>query len=313
MEDLMVVGPGAVVEKESKRFIITLKDKSIIEVPDYKVNVINIFGNNQITTQAIDLAMKNGIDINFLSVNGSFKGRISSKVSKNISLRLKQYSFFQDEEVKLSLAKVIAKNKIYNQYKLLSYYGNKIEQIIDIANKIDDAESIDEVMGYEGIGSRIYFESLGKIFPKEFGFKGRSRRPPKDEINALLSLTYQMLLSRIIGQLEIQGLDTAIGIMHSIKYGRESLALDIIEEFRQGFCDFFVLKLINRKQIKKDDFEVRDDEGYYLNEESLKLYLRNFNEEYKMIENTIREQVTLLRKVIEVGDTYKPYTFNKRR
>lgn len=315
MEELAVIEQGHTIGKESERFIINNKDKKIAEVPAHRINAINIYGNNQITTQAISLALDKGIDINFLKLNGQMKGKITSNNSKNIFLRLKQYKMYEKEEFKIEIAKIIVKNKILNQYNLLKYHYKKEDNIIKLLENIDSCKDINELMGYEGTASKIYFNNVAGIVPEGFIFEGRNRRPPKDEVNALLSLTYQMLLNRITANLEIQGLDTTLGMLHSIRYGRESLSLDILEEFRQGFCDPFVFKQLNRKQIKKEDFEVREDGGYYLSRNALKEYLREFNKEYEGMEAIVKEKAILIRKAIEDDDAkvYSPYTFSKRR
>lgn len=312
MEELKVVEQGHVIGKESDRFIIKSKTSIVSEVPSYAINSINIYGNNQITTQAIIMAMDKGIDINFLSTTGKFRGKINSKKSKNIPLSLKQYALMENTDYKLQIATIIVINKIVNQYNLLKYYNQKEEELTNLKMKAEVAETIEELMGYEGIASRIYFSALGKIIPKEFKFEGRNRRPPKDEVNALLSLTYQVMLGKIMAKLEIQGLDITLGVLHSIKYGRESLALDILEEFRQGFCDAFVIKILNRKQVKKDDFIIKDD-GCYFKENKIKDYFRIFDKEYKSIEKAVSNQASLIRKAIEDGHTYVPYEFKKKR
>ena len=312
MEELKVIEQGFVIGKESDRFIVRGKDLIATEVPSYAINSISIYGNNQITTQAITMALDKGIDINFLSTTGKFKGKISSNKSKNIPLRLKQYALMDDIDYKLQLSIIIVSNKIRNQYNLLKYYNQNEEELINLKSKVEIANTIEEVMGYEGMASRIYFNAFGKIVPEGFKFTERNRRPPKDEVNALLSLTYQVMLSKIMSNLEVQGLDTTLGILHSIKYGRESLALDMLEEFRQGFCDAFVMKILKRKQVKKEDFIIKDG-GCYFKDNKIKDYFKIFDYEYKSIEKDVRKQAFLIRKSIEDKNTYVPYGFNKRR
>lgn len=312
MEELKVIEQGLVIGKESDRFIVKSKNLIETEVPSYIINSISIYGNNQITTQAITMALDKGIDVNFLSTKGKFRGKISSNKSKNIPLRLKQYDLMNNIEYKLQLSIIIVRNKIDNQYKLLKYYNQNEQELMNLKLKVTTSKTIEEVMGYEGIASRIYFNALGRIIPEGFKFKERNRRPPKDEVNTLLSLTYQVMLSKILSNLEVQGLDTTLGILHSIKYGRESLALDILEEFRQGFCDAFVMKILNRKQVKKEDFIIKDG-GCYFKDNKIKDYFKIFDYEYKSIEKDVKKQAMLIRKAIEDKNTYIPYGFNKRR
>lgn len=185
MEELKIVEQGFIIGKESDRFIVKGKDLIAAEIPSYAIQSISIYGNNQITTQAITMALDKGIDINFLSTTGKFKGKISANKSKNIPLRLKQYALMDDIDYKLQISKVIVSNKIRNQYYLLKYYGQNEEQLINLKSNLEIANTIEEVMGYEGMASRIYFNALAKIIPKGFKFTERNRRPPKDEVNSL--------------------------------------------------------------------------------------------------------------------------------
>ena len=251
MERIDVVEQGCTIKRKDIRFVIYKEGVINESVPYFEVNNIILWGRQNITGPALDLAFEKGIDVLFFSLSGKLKGKIQGAKSKNVYIRLAQYELWRDKEKKLQFSKAIIKNKINNQYKLLKYYGIDAPEIIEIKKNVDSANEIDKVMGSEGMASKIYFSYFKSIITNDFEFDGRNRRPPKDEVNALLSLTYSMVLNNILTELEASGLDSYLGFLHAIKYGRQALALDILEEFRQGFCDFFIIKLINRKEVKK--------------------------------------------------------------
>lgn len=283
------------------------------KIPYFKIDKFILWGNQNVTSGALNLAFEKGIDIIFLTSFGKFKGKIEGKKSKNIYLRLAQYELWREENCKLKIAKEVIYGKIKNQIALLKYYNIKIE-VKNIIDRITCVSNIKELMGIEGIISKIYFSKLGSVITnKEFEFNGRNRRPPKDEINALLSLTYSLTLNYIIVGLEKVGLDTYLGFLHSIKYGREALALDILEEFRQGFCDKFVIKILNRREFKKSDFTENEEVGYRLTDSAFRKYLKKFNIEIEKINEIIDNQASKLKDAILLNKpyyTYEPYKKN---
>lgn len=297
MEDLYVVEQGCTLKKFDKQILVTKGGMKIESIPVYKIEKILLFGNQQITTQALNMVFEYGIDVLFLSYTGQLRGKVSSVNSKNIYLKLAQYETWKNKERRLKVAKKIVKAKIWNQHMLLKKYNLSDGRIMDEIKKIDSAKDIENIMGHEGIASRIYFEQFKSVLPKGFEFNGRNRRPPKDEVNALLSLTYTLVLNKILSELDKSGLDSHIGFLHGIKYGRESLALDLLEGFRQYFCDGFVIKLLKRKEIQKQDFEFRE-EGVFLREQEFRKYIAKFRNESQKIDEEIKKQVTSIKNYI---------------
>jgi len=313
MERIDVVEQGCTIKRKDIRFVIYKEGVINESVPYFEVNNIILWGRQNITGPALDLAFEKGIDIIFLTLSGKLKGKIQGEKSKNVYIRLAQYELWRDKEKKLQFSKVIIKNKINNQYKLLKYYGIDVPEIIEIKKNVDSANEIDEVMGFEGIASKIYFDYFKLVMQNDFEFNGRNRRPPKDEVNSLLSLTYSMVLNSILCELETSGLDSYLGFLHAIKYGRQALALDILEEFRQGFCDTFVIRLINRKEVKKEDFVYNEEEGMRFKPEAFKKYLEKYNNEKESLIKIIKEQIEKLKISVLNEDEYKGYEFSKRR
>ncbi|WP_051350748.1 CRISPR-associated endonuclease Cas1 [Caloramator sp. ALD01] len=305
MEDLYVIEQGCTLKKLDQQILITKGGLKIDSIPVFKIDKILLFGNQQITSQALNLAFEYGVDVLFLSYTGKLKGKVSSINSKNIYLKLSQYEVWKDKLKRIDIAKKIVKAKIWNQYMLLKKYNISEMNLLEQMKKIDTAKDVENIMGYEGIASKIYFDNFKSLIPSNFVFDGRNRRPPKDEVNALLSLTYMLLLNKLISELDRSGLDGNIGFLHSIKYGRESLALDLIEPFRQYFCDSFVLKILRRKEIVIEDFEKRE-EGIFLTDTAFRKYISKFRTESTKIDEDIKEQVLQIRKYILGEGDFKP-------
>lgn len=305
MEDLYVVEQGCVIKKFDEQFLVTKGGIKILSVPSYKVDKILLFGNQQITSQALALAFKNNIDVLFLSTKGRLKGKVYLNISKNVYLRFAQYESWRDKERRLKLAKIFIKGKIINQQNLLKRYKINDARLEALLSNVEGAKDNEALLGIEGLASKYYFEKLKDIIPRDYNFEGRNRRPPKDEVNSLLSLTYTMVLNEIISQVERNGLDSYVGFLHSIKYGRQSLPLDLLEEFRQYFCDLFVIKLINRREITAQDF-YHDEDGIFLKENSLRKYIFKFNSEMEKIKPLVQNQVNLLKNYFIRGEEYMP-------
>ncbi|MGL4848360.1 MAG: CRISPR-associated endonuclease Cas1 [Clostridium sp.] len=305
MENIYVIEQGCKIKRKNLSFVIQKEGVFKEEIQYHKLEKIFLFGNQSITPKAVELALDKNIEIVFLSMHGKFKGKLEGSKSKNIYLRLAQYEKWRDKENRLEVSKIIIENKIKNQKNLLKNYGINKEELEGVIKKVRLGKDIDEIMGYEGMASKIYFGSFKKMIKANLEFNGRNRRPPKDEINALLSLTYSMVLNEIIIEIEKESIDGYLGNLHSVKYGRESLALDILEEFRQSFCDKFVLKLINRKEIKKEDFTIED--GYKLKEKGFRKYISKYNLEIEEFREKIKNQIKLYKKSLIGKNKYKPY------
>ena len=158
-----------------------------------------------------------------------------------------------------------------------------------ILSKIERTSSVDGLRGLEGAAARVYFAVLREAVPEEFAFKKRTRRPPGDPVNALLSLGYTLLYENIRTALEVVGLDPYVGFFHAQKYGRPALALDLAEEFRAPVVDSLVLTLVNKRMIQMKDFVRADNGGLYLRARGMRTFLREFTD--RLQTNVRHEQV----------------------
>lgn len=321
---------GAYVHKSGERIVVTKNSDKILEMPLIHIESIAVFGNVQISTQVLTMFMENGIDISYFSFSGKYLGHIVSENSKNIFLRMKQNSIYQEEAKRIAIAKKIVWNKIDNQISLIENYRWKdkehdwkkqAKQLKQLQESLKERETINEILGIEGICSNIYFDNFAKMFKGDLKFEGRNRRPPKDPINIILSLAYTMLTKEIGNIVDAEGFESYLGFLHEVRYGRKSLALDLVEEFRQPIVDRLVLVLFNKNMITKYEFEYLEDGSITLNENGLKKF---YTEYERWINGTntisgvesfrkcIQEQVASLKRAILKEEEYIPYNWRNK-
>ena len=216
--------------------------------------------------------------------------RVSGKTRGNVVLREQQYTSCRDQEVSLQIAKNCIMGKVYNARWVLERavrdHSMQIDvekvkrasmQLKDFLNLIQNASSKEKLRGYEGEAASIYFGVFNELIlqqKKDFQFVGRNKRPPLDNVNAMLSFVYTLLTNQIASALETVGLDPCMGYLHTIRPGRASLALDVIEELRSVFADRFVLSLINKKIITGKNFTKKEN-GAVLMDDDLRKKLLN--------------------------------------
>lgn len=285
MATIYLTEQGSKLSKTSKRLVIEKEGQTLLEIPEFKVERVLIFGNVQITTQAMAFLLDNGIEVSFLSLYGKYRGRLSPVESKNAQLRIRQYQKHLDNEFKVSLAKAIVHAKLHTGRELLMRYARNHPEIDFSQDKIqmeacisqiEHKQSVNSVMGVEGAAASVYFEAFGKMLRKELRFEKRQRRPPKDPVNALLSLGYTLIGNEMHSMVCAVGFDPYIGFFHGIDYGRPSLALDLIEPFRHAIIDRFTLYLVNNHILPEKDFEDTGEEGALLNDDARKRYFAEY-------------------------------------
>lgn len=275
---------GAVVSK--KGLTIQVRDKGglLAEVPISELRQITVFGNIQFSTQTLQAIMKAGIPVTFLSSHGSYYGIATGVARNNVQLRLNQFNKFQDAAVRLELSKAVVIAKIANQKTFLARNCEKIdekvvEQIANLSKTASSAESIESLLGMEGAAASTYFENFPKMLKQhqqlKFDWNGRNRRPPKDPINALLSLAYALLLKDVKVALLNVGFDPSFGFFHAAGNGRPSLALDMMEEFRPLIADSVALTLINNRMLNEKDF-IDYQGACYLTESGRRVFFETY-------------------------------------
>lgn len=255
------------------------------EIHEFKVDRVVVFGNVQITTQAIAFLFSKRIDTAFMTMQGRLKGRLTPLESRNVPLRLRHYELSQKKEFALKISQKMIAGKIANSISILARhqrnhpevkFGLAIERLSGLQEEAGRKRTLESLRGVEGQSAAIYFECFGRMIRGDTPFVARSRRPPKDPVNALLSFGYTLLYNEAIGTLALVGFDPYLGFFHGINYGRCSLALDIMEEFRHIVIDRLVMSSVNLGMFQRQHFDVADDGGFYLKEEPRKRFLKEY-------------------------------------
>lgn len=289
LNTLYITTPKAYLQKEGETVVIRIEDALVRRVPIHTLGSIVCFGSVGCSPYLMELCAKKGVGITFLTEHGRFLCRVVGPTTGNVLLRRTQYEWSGNEERSVSLARNIIIGKLSNLRSIILRagrdHGNEAnttalekaaEDIRWTILRLERAESLDELRGLEGDGSRAYFSVFDHmiVMDKEaFFFHGRSRRPPRDNVNCLLSFAYTLLLHDCRSALETVGLDPQAGFLHRDRPGRPSFALDLMEEFRGPLADRLVLSLINRQQLKAEDFEASMAGGVTLKDDARKTVL----------------------------------------
>lgn len=227
------------------------------------VSQITLFGNVQISTQALRASFERGLSVSFMSTGGWFTGRATGTNSKNIELRMAQHRVMADVEACRVLARGVVASKIRNCRTILRRNHPSPPEVVlfeleQLAKKAERMETIESLLGIEGTAARTYFSSFSGMFKRaamqDFDLEGRNRRPPRDPVNALLSLAYSVLTKEVVHAVAGAGLEPLLGFYHQPRFGRPALALDLMEEFRPILADSVVLSVLNNAVVDRKDF-----------------------------------------------------------
>lgn len=286
LNTLYVTTPNAYLSKDGLNVVVSVDSKEVFRIPAINIEGIVTFGYMGASPGVMKLCSDNGIALTFLSPSGRFISRVQGQTKGNVLLRKMQYKLSDDELWTQHIANLMVAAKIQNYRNILRRYvrdyGNN-EAVIQAANELErmkrsglKAADKNELRGYEGAASTAYFEVLPHLIlnqKKDFPFNGRKRRPPTDAVNAMLSFAYTLIANDMTAALESVGLDPYVGFMHTLRPGRTSLALDMMEEFRAYLGDRLVLSLINKRQMTVRDFLYQGDNGVVLTDNGRKAFL----------------------------------------
>jgi CRISPR-associated protein Cas1 len=264
---LYLTQQGSVLRKTGDRLLVEKDDEILLDLPYHKLEHVLLFGNIQVTTQAMAELLDKGVPVSLFSRQGNYRGALTPARGKNVELRVHQFEAYRDAVRALALAKAAIHAKLENALEVLEEvrarhespegYAAKRAAILDGLSRVEEVKTVAELDGVEGASARAYFDALMLFNRSDFTWQGRSRHPALDPINALLSFAYTLLTHEVSALLEGAGLDPYLGFLHQLDYGRPSLALDVIEPFRHPAADRLVLRLLNLRVLAADDFETR--------------------------------------------------------
>ncbi len=272
-ELLVVQKAGSQVGQRGGEFVVTVQGEVVRKLPLHQVRGIYLYGAVQLTAQAAESCLENGVDVAYFAGSGRFLGLLRGLPASGVDARLGQVRLFAEPFFRLKLSRESIRAKISNQRTMLMRNGDVSDRVLrllaDARDATADTRDLGELLGVEGAAANLYFEQFASMLKGvawKFDFAGRNRRPPRDPVNALLSLGYSILAKELAGVCHAVGLDPFLGFLHQPRYGRPALALDLMEEFRPLVADSVAISLVNRGEIDPGDF-IRAASGTFLNEQ----------------------------------------------
>ncbi|MGI2906268.1 CRISPR-associated endonuclease Cas1 [Tolypothrix sp. VBCCA 56010] len=332
MSTLYVTDQGAYLSVKNQQFQVFYQSELKIKIPVTRVSNIVMFGCCNVSHGAVSMALRRRIPIMYLSQKGRYFGRTEVQGDAKVEYLMRQVKCCENPLFVRQQAEAIVTAKLHNSRILLMRLNRRREteiatQAIDLIQTLIDslpqAESMDALRGYEGKAATVYFQALGSLFTGFFAFDKRTKRPPTDPINSLMSLGYTLLSQQVFSFIQTVGLHTHFGNLHVPRDNHPALVSDLMEEFRAQVVDSFVTYIVNKKILTPEDFTPPDERGgVYLQASALKKYLKHWEEKlqtetthphtgYKVayrrcIELQVREYISCLMGEVEI---YRPMTW----
>ncbi len=294
LNTLYVQTQGAVLHLEHDTVKISVEREMKLRLPLLRLSGIVVFGRVTITPFLIQRCAEDGRSLVWLDRNGRFKARVEGPARGNVLLRRAQHLALSDSKRALRIARQIVAAKLQNSRQVVLRGGREAAtenaqaalsdaaaRIADILVRLNECRSLDELRGAEGEAARAYFGVFGyhvRADQDAFAMDGRTRRPPRDRVNAVLSFLYALLRAECAAGLESVGLDPQVGFLHALRPGRPALALDLMEEFRPIIADRLALTLINRKQVQADHFVNLPGGAVHLNDDGRRAVLQAYQQ-----------------------------------
>lgn len=301
LNTLFILSEETYLSLDGENIVILAENSEKRRFPLHMLENIMCFSYKGASPALMGACAERKIGLSFFSPNGKFLAGVHGKEYGNVLLRKQQYKISDDKEQGVQYAKNMMMGKVYNSRWTLERTARDHKERVDYESirkisaelqegllKIRTVDNIDQLRGIEGELASRYFSVFDELIlnqKDDFIFQTRNRRPPMDRVNALLSFAYAVVERECANALRSVGLDPFVGFMHTDRPGRESMALDIMEEFRSILCDRFVLTLINTKTVRKDSFMKGDDGAVLLNDKGRKIFFNNW-------QNRKRELIT---------------------
>lgn len=292
LNTLYITRPDCYLHKERETVVIKQGDDKLGQFPMLALQNILCFGQVSVSPALMAACVEAGVGLSFFTEFGKFQAQVVGMPKGNVLLRRTQYRWADDEGKAVSVARLMVAAKVANGRAVLlreqrnhgtnDGLAQAAQALSACLESIRHARSVPQLMGLEGEAASVYFGVFAHLLRAPgFAFSGRVRRPPADPVNALLSFAYVLLASECASALAGVGLDPYVGFLHQDRPGRKSLALDLMEELRAPLADRFVLTLINRGQIKPDDFVTEASGAVRLTDDARKTLLTAYQERKK--------------------------------
>ncbi len=289
MGTVYITQEDALIGKTDERLNVKFQKEQLLDVPLIQIDGVVVLGRATVSPAVVTELLTRKIPLSFLTKTGKYLGRLEPELTKNIFVRKAQWQAAGESEKAVHLVRGFVRGKLKNYRSSLMRcqrenseidLSSAIQQIKQNIDCLENTNSIDMLRGYEGAGSAAYFGSFDRLIRHpEFTFKTRNRRPPTDPVNSLLSFGYALLRHDVQSAINIVGFDPYLGYLHLERYGRPSLALDLMEEFRPLVVDAMVLAAINKGALCAADFVSEPiSHAVSLTSEGLKIFLRLYEQ-----------------------------------
>lgn len=299
LNTLYVTSPDSYLSLDGENIVVLEQEQELGRIPLHNLEAIVSFGYRGVSPALMGGCVKRHISLCFLTPQGKFLARVIGSVQGNVLLRRKQCEVSKDSDISLGIAKNCILGKVYNSRWVLERATRDHSLQVDVEKikhvsgflqeslqSIVNCHDMAQLRGYEGEAASLYFGVFNQLIlqqKKYFTFSGRNKRPPLDNVNAMLSFVYTLLTNMVASALETVGLDPYIGFMHTDRPGRVSLALDLIEELRPVLADRFVLTLINKKMVTQKDFTKKEDGAVLISDAARKNLLVEWQNKKKEV------------------------------
>ena len=309
LNTLYLINPDSYIVKDGDNIVVLIKNEEKARIPAYNIESIISFGYMGASPPLIQMCAERNIYLSFLSQSGRFLGGVYGETKGNVLLRREQFRLADEEDFSLHISSVIIAGKICNMRSVVERFRRERDkedtgllllstQLMRLQKDALCAGNMDELRGMEGNAARLYFSVFDRMILNDnpcFKFGERSRRPPKNIVNALLSFAYVLIAHDVAAALETVGLDPYVGFMHTDRPGRQSLALDMMEEFRAYAGDRFVLSLINKRLVSEHDFILHGDAGVMMTDNGKRTFLDAWQKRKKeeLIHPFLKEKIPI--------------------
>ena len=288
---------GAYIKKRGGVFVVGRNQEVVMEIPEETLEGLTLIDGVQVSSRAMVELLQLGIPVTWLSSRGAFFGRLESTRHVHVFRQAKQIELM-DSPFYLEIGKRCIAAKTHNQLTIMRRLNRSVEsediaraikEILSFWKHIFQSESAEELMGYEGIIAKTYFHVIGAVVPEEFRFKRRSKRPPLDPFNSMLSFGYTLLMYDVYTSLTNEGLHPYFGFLHALKNHHPALASDLMEEWRAVIVDSMVLSLVNHHEIRLEHFVRAEDgtPGIFLTREGRGIFLRAYEKKMRTVNQYI--------------------------
>ncbi|MCS7060545.1 MAG: type I-C CRISPR-associated endonuclease Cas1c [Anaerolineae bacterium] len=294
---LYITSPEVYLALDGENIVVKRDEHTSTRLPLHNIENVVCFNWQGASPALMAACAERGIGLAFLTPNGFFQGRVQGRVRGNVLLRRHQYRVSENQAHSIPIAASFLIGKVYNCRKVIERalrdHGMLIDKeklsktsavLRDVLGKLPACRSTAELMAFEGSAAKAYFGVFDQLIlhqKEDFHFEERSRRPPLDNMNALLSFLYALLTNEAVSALEAVGLDPYIGFLHADRPGRPALALDLMEELRPVFADRLALSLVNRRQVNGKGFTRKESGGVLMDDDTRKVVLSAWQERKK--------------------------------